>query len=114
MTGREDPALAMDWRMLAAPIAATQRWRPPAASARLDPREADWAGTGFSRPGPAGHSAPSRELFRAALQDALAFTANRDGCGECDGARLCETHTSRAARAKQYKQALEQEMEVGP
>jgi hypothetical protein len=53
-----------------------------------------------------------RDLYRAALQDALAFTIDRDGCGECDGARLCETHTERAVRARQYQQALEQEMEA--
>jgi hypothetical protein len=53
-----------------------------------------------------------RDLYRAALQDALAFTIDRDGCGECDRARLCETHAERAARARQYQQALEQEMEA--
>jgi hypothetical protein len=114
MAGREDTAPAMGSPMSAAPIAAAQRWRPATALARPDPHEADWAGTGFSHPGPTEHSAPRRELIRAALRDALAFTADRDGCGDCDGARLCETHTRRAARAEQYKQALEQEMKAGP
>jgi hypothetical protein len=108
-----DRGPALDWDTLADPIAATQRWRPRTALARPDPHEADWAGTGFSKPGPAEHVPPSRWLFRAALQDALAFTANRDSCGECDGARICQTHTSRAARAQQYKQALRQEMGTG-
>jgi hypothetical protein len=43
-----------------------------------------------------------RDLYRAALQDALAFTTDRDGCGECDGAarqalRLCEADQARHA-----------------
>jgi len=105
MAARKDE-LAVDWPTLAASMAATQRWRP-------DPHEADWAGAGFSQPGPAEHSPPSRRLFRAALEDALAFTTSRDSCDQCDGARLCQTHTRRAARAEQYKQALKQEMETG-
>jgi len=114
MAGPEDVAPGMDWPTLAAPIAAIQQGRPEAAPTRLDPHEADWAGTGFSRPGPAEHSAASRELFWAALEDALMSTADQDSCDGCQGARLCETHTSRAARAEQYKQALKQEMEAGP
>jgi hypothetical protein len=114
MTGPEELAPAMDWPTLAALIAAIQPGRPETAPTRPDPHEADWAGTGFSRPGPAEHSVPSRELFRAALEDALAFTADRDNCDGCHDARLCETHTSRAARAEQYMQALKQEMEIGP
>jgi hypothetical protein len=77
---------------------------------RRDATALAWAGHGFSRAGP-GAEVP-RDLYRAALQDALAFTTDRDGCGECDGARLCETHTERAARAQQYQQALEHEMEA--
>jgi hypothetical protein len=80
MAYHEDAAPAMDWSTMAAPIAATQGWRPQAAPARPDPHEADWAGARFSEAGPAEHSAPSRELFRAALQDAQAFTADRNGC----------------------------------
>jgi hypothetical protein len=102
---------AVDWPAVATPIAAVQGWRPQAVPAQPDPHLADWAGAGFSQPGPVGHSVPSRELYRAALKDALAYTADRDGCGECDGAQLCETHTSRAARAEQYEWALEREME---
>ena len=113
MADCEDTAPAMGRPTPAAPIAAAQGRRPQAALARPDPHEADWAGAGFSQPGPAEHSVPSRELFRAALEDALTFTADRDGCDECDGARLCETHTSRVARAQLYKQALKQEMEAG-
>jgi hypothetical protein len=87
----------------------------PAGAARSqpDPHQADWAGAGFSRPGPAPPPAPGRELYRAALEDALAYTSDRDGCAECDGAVLCETHTARAARAGQYQQALDQELEAG-
>jgi hypothetical protein len=69
-----------------------------------------WAGQGFSRPGP-GPEVP-RDLYRAALQDALAHTTDRDGCSECDRAQLCETHTARAARAHQYQQALDEELEA--
>ncbi len=76
-----------------------------------DQHEHDWAGRGFTRPGPAAE-VPG-DLYRAALEDALAYTADQDGCGECDHARLCETPASRAARAKQYQRALEQEREVG-
>lgn len=79
-------ASAVDWHTVAAPIAAVQGWRPQAVPAQPDPYRADWAGAGFSQPGPAGPSVPSRELYRAALKDALAHTADRDGCGECDGA----------------------------
>jgi hypothetical protein len=79
---------------------------PPAA----DPHQGGWAGRGFSRPGPSAE-VPT-DLYRAALQDALAYTADRDGCAECDRAHLCETHASRASRAEQYQQALAQEMEA--
>ena len=76
---------------------------------RRDAVASAWAGHGFSKPGP-GAEVP-RDLYRAALQDALAYTTDRDGCGECDGPRLCETHAERATRAQHYQQALEQEME---
>jgi hypothetical protein len=79
---------------------------PPAA----DPDQGGWAGRGFTRPGP-GVEVP-QGLYRTALDDALAYTTDRDGCSECDPARLCETHAARAARAQQYQQALEQEMEA--
>jgi hypothetical protein len=39
--------------------------------------EHGWAGPGFSRPGPAAEV--PRELYRAALEDALAYTADPDG-----------------------------------
>ncbi len=100
----------MDWAAATAPIAATLPWRD-AATAQTATEPDGWAGPGFTRPGP-GAEVP-RDLYRAALEDALAYTADRDGCGECDRARLCETHASRAARAKQYQRALEQEREVG-
>jgi hypothetical protein len=80
---------------------------PPAA----DPHQGGWAGRGFTRPGP-GAEVP-RDLYRAALEDALAYTTDRDGCPECDPARLCESHAARAARVQQYQRALEQEMEPG-
>jgi hypothetical protein len=51
-------------------------------------------------------------LYRAALQDALAYTADREDCGDCDRDRLCDTHTARAARARQYQQALDEELEA--
>ena len=70
----------------------------------------NWAGRGFTRPGP-GAEAPTG-LYRAALEDALAYTTDRDGCGDCDRGRLCEPHAARAARARQYQQALDQELEA--
>lgn len=71
-----------------------------------------WAGRGFTRPGP-GPEVP-HGLYRAALQDALAYTTDREDCGDCDRDRLCETHTARAARARQYQQALDEELEAAP
>jgi hypothetical protein len=87
----------------------------PAATAAV-PAQADadhggWAGRGFTRPGP-GAEVP-RDLYRAALEDALAYTADHDGCPDCDHGRLCEAHAARAARAQQYRQALAQELEAG-
>jgi hypothetical protein len=67
---------------------------------RCDAVASAWAGRGFSRPGP-GAEVP-QDLYRAALQDALAFTIDRDGRGECDGAarqalHLCEADQARHA-----------------
>ena len=70
-----------------------------------------WAGRGFTRPGP-GAEVP-RDLYRAALEDALAYTTDHDGCTDCDRGRLCEPHAARAARAQQYRQALDRELEAG-
>jgi len=70
-----------------------------------------WAGRGFTRPGP--RADVPRDLYRAALEDALSYTADRDGCGECDRELLCAAHASRATRAEQYQRALEQELEAG-
>jgi hypothetical protein len=70
-----------------------------------------WAGRGFTRPGP-GADVPTG-LYRAALQDALAYTTDHDGCPDCNHARLCEQHAARAARAQQYQQALDDELEAG-
>src|SRR5579871_1678806 len=70
-----------------------------------------WAGRGFTRPGP-GAEVPAG-LYRAALEDALAYTTDHDGCGDCDRGRLCEIHAARATRARQYQQALERELEAG-
>ena len=70
-----------------------------------------WAGRGFTRPGP-GAEVP-RDLYRAALEDALAYTTDHDGCTDCDRGRLCEAHAARAARAQQYRQALDRELEAG-
>lgn len=69
-----------------------------------------WAGRGFTRPGP--WPEVPRDLYRAALQDALAYTSDRDGCGDCDRDLLCDTHTARAARARQYEHALDEELEA--
>ena len=71
-----------------------------------------WAGHGFTWPGP-GPEVP-RDLYQAALQDALAYTTDRDGCGECDRDLLCDTHTARAARARHYQRALDEELEATP
>jgi hypothetical protein len=39
----------VDWTAVAAPIAAVAPWRPAPGA---DTREADWAGRGFTKPGP--------------------------------------------------------------
>ena len=71
----------------------------------------NWAGHGFTRPGP-GAEVP-RDLYRAALEDALAYTADHDGCTDCHRSLLCEPHAARAARAQHYQQALDRELEAG-
>jgi hypothetical protein len=53
------------------------------------------------------------DLYRAALQDALAYTTDHDGCPDCDRDQPCDTHTARAARAQRYQHALDQELEAG-
>jgi hypothetical protein len=40
------------WAAVAAPIATIAPWRPAAEPVRPRPHEHDWAGRGFSRPGP--------------------------------------------------------------
>ena len=70
-----------------------------------------WAGRGFTRPGP--NAEVPRDLYRAALEDALAYTADHDGCTDCDRGRLCESHDARAGRAQQYRRALTHELEAG-
>ena len=70
-----------------------------------------WAGRGFTRPGP-GAEVP-QDLYRAALDDALAYTADHDGCTDCDRGALCESHAARAGRAQQYREALAQQLEAG-
>jgi hypothetical protein len=55
----------------------------------------------------------SADLYRAALEDALAYTTDHDGCPDCDRSRLCEAHTARTIRAQQYRQALDRELEAG-
>ena len=70
-----------------------------------------WAGRGFTRPGPGAEVPP--DLYRAALQDALAYTTDHEGCPDCDRGALCEAHAARAARAQQYQQALDRELEAG-
>lgn len=69
-----------------------------------------WAGRGFTRPGP-GAEVPT-DLYRAALQDALAYTVDHDGCPDCDREAPCEAHAARAGRAQQYQQALDRELEA--
>jgi hypothetical protein len=86
----------------------------PAAAAFPAQSGADhgsWAGRGFTRPGP-GAEVP-QDLYRAALDDALAYTTDHDGCTDCDRGALCEAHAARAARAQLYQHALDRELEAG-
>ena len=78
--------------------------------AQADTDHGSWAGRGFTRPGPGAEV--NRDLYRAALEDALAHTADHDGCTDCDRGALCEAHAARAGRAQQYRQALAQELEA--
>jgi hypothetical protein len=79
--------------------------------ATADPHRGGWAGRGFTRPGRGAEVPP--DLYRAALEDALAYTTDRDCCAECGKDRLCDTHATRAARAGQYQRALHLELEAG-
>ena len=82
-----------------------------AAPARASVDGCGWAGRGVTRPGP-GAEVPTG-VYRAALEDALAHTTDHDGCPDCDRRALCEAHATRAARAQQYQQALDRELEAG-
>jgi hypothetical protein len=90
---------------------AAQYGATAAVPARAGADRGAWAGRGFTRPGP-GAEVPT-DLYRAALEDALAYTTDHDGCTDCDRDRLCEPHAARAARAQQYQQALDRELEAG-
>jgi hypothetical protein len=64
MAGRTN-RLAVDWDVVAGPILATPPWRPGTswpphamAGAAADPRKHDWAGPGFTRPGPVPDTGP--------------------------------------------------------
>ena len=89
----------------------SQHGATAAFPARAGADGGSWAGRGFTRPGP-GAEVP-RDLYRAALEDALAYTADHDGCPDCDRGALCEAHAARAGRAQQYRQALDRELEAG-
>jgi hypothetical protein len=52
MAAGHDARGPVDRPAVAAPIAAVAPWRPTAEPAQPDPHEADWAGRGFSQPGP--------------------------------------------------------------
>jgi hypothetical protein len=94
------------------PIAATAPGQQVAAPHTHKTAQRGWARAGFTRPDSAAEV--PRDLYRAALQDALAYTTDRDGCGDCDRDQLCETHTARAARARRYQHALDEELEATP
>jgi hypothetical protein len=100
------------WAVGADPIAATAPGQHVATAHAHETAQRAWAGPGFTRPGP-GAEVP-RDLYRAALQDALAYTTDHDGCSDCDRDQLCDTHTARAARACQYQDALNEELEAAP
>ena len=112
LPGRRHGAPATGRAAAPEPVAATAPGQQVAATRAHETAQRGWAGPGFTRPGP-GAEVP-RDLYRAALQDALAYTTDRDGCGDCDRERLCETHTARAARARQYQDALDEELEAAP
>ena len=42
----------VDWAAVAAPITTVAPWRPTAEPVQPDPHKPDWAGRGFTRPGP--------------------------------------------------------------
>ena len=110
--GRRNDAPSKDRAAAADPSAAPAPGRPPATTQTHDTTQRAWAGPGFTRPGP-GAEVP-RDLYRAALEDALAYTTDRDACGDCDRDQPCDIHTVRAARARQYQDALDEELEATP
>jgi hypothetical protein len=65
------------WPAVAAPIATVALWRPAAAPVQPDPHEADWAGPGFSHPGPTEND-EARQLADA---EAWARRLPPPGCG---------------------------------
>ena len=78
---------AEDWGAVADPILATPPWRPAAlrpsrviAEAAADPHEHDWAGPGFTRPGPESTSAigPGTRSGRPRWADEQLDWPNRD------------------------------------
>jgi hypothetical protein len=112
LSGRRHDAPSTGRAAVPEPVAATAPGQHVVATHAHETAQRVCAGPGFTRPGPSAEV--PRGLYRAALQDALAYTTDRDGCGDCDWDQLCETHTARTARARQYQDALDEELEAAP
>jgi hypothetical protein len=108
------------------PAHATRRW-PGRAEAGVGAPAKPYTGGRNSTPGWPGRNAPapSRPGSSGPRRDLVALyqfadligrrhTTDRDGCPDCHRDQLCETHAARAARARQYQHALDQELEATP
>jgi hypothetical protein len=113
MTGRTTRP-AVDWGAEAGPILATSPWRPGAsrppramAGAAAGPHEHNWAGPGFTKPGPepdtgqqAGY-APGRAEAAEGMTTAFDGPATSITDGYVSGHRQISEHLAREANGRQ-------------
>jgi hypothetical protein len=102
MAAREDTAPAVDWGATADPILATPPWRLEGsrqpqviAATEADPHKHDWAGPGFTKPGPES-DACYQTGYTLGKADALAGPGAR--AGEEDAMTMTGTTDSTAGR----------------
>jgi hypothetical protein len=105
---------AVDWDAVADPILATPPWRPRTsrppqviAGAAADPHEHDWAGPGFTKPGPEPHVdyqagyAPGRVEAAAGMTTAFDGPATPITDGYVNGHRQMSEHLAREANGRE-------------
>jgi hypothetical protein len=109
MPARKDTR-EVDWPAVAEPILATPPWRPGAsrspqvmAEAMADPNNYDWAGPGFTRPGPESDVGYQAGYALGRVEAAAGMTATFDGPatsfmgGYVNGHRQMSEHLAREA-----------------